>query len=80
MHEEVHTSWEEAQRLGANGDLADELRPNLPPGVFKKFFFYLHKHLVPEQTIYRRIVWGTKPRPVAQQRTAQHCTKRAVVS
>ncbi|KAJ8711256.1 hypothetical protein PYW07_008498 [Mythimna separata] len=33
LHEEVHTSWEEAQRLGANGDLADELRPNLPPGV-----------------------------------------------
>ncbi|KAH9645222.1 hypothetical protein HF086_018267 [Spodoptera exigua] len=33
LHEEVHTSWEEAQRLGASGDLADELRPNLPPGV-----------------------------------------------
>lgn len=33
LHEEVHTSWEEAQRLGAAGDLADELRPHLPPGV-----------------------------------------------
>ncbi|XP_060806614.1 two pore calcium channel protein 1 isoform X1 [Amyelois transitella] len=33
LHEEVHTSWEEAQRLGASGHLADELRPYLPPGV-----------------------------------------------
>ncbi|CAH2052637.1 unnamed protein product, partial [Iphiclides podalirius] len=33
LHEEVHTSWEEAQRLGVSGDLADELRPFLPPGV-----------------------------------------------
>ncbi|XP_053616842.1 two pore channel protein 1-like isoform X2 [Plodia interpunctella] len=33
LHEEVHTSWEEAQRLGASGNLADELRPYLPPGV-----------------------------------------------
>ncbi|KAJ2940242.1 hypothetical protein O0L34_g11811 [Tuta absoluta] len=32
LHEEVHTSLEEAQRLGANGDLADYLRPYLPPG------------------------------------------------
>ncbi|XP_028170350.1 two pore calcium channel protein 1-like [Ostrinia furnacalis] len=32
LHEEVHTSWEEAQRLGASGDLAEELRPYLPPG------------------------------------------------
>ncbi|KAL0868052.1 hypothetical protein ABMA27_008699 [Loxostege sticticalis] len=32
LHEEVHTSWEEAQRLGATGDLAEELRPFLPPG------------------------------------------------
>ncbi|XP_072939520.1 two pore calcium channel protein 1-like isoform X1 [Epargyreus clarus] len=33
LHEEVHTSWEEAQRLGAAGTLADALRPHLPPGV-----------------------------------------------
>ncbi|CAG9791274.1 unnamed protein product [Diatraea saccharalis] len=33
LHEEVHTSWEEAQRLGASGDLAEELRPFLPPGA-----------------------------------------------
>ncbi|KPI99014.1 Two pore calcium channel protein 1 [Papilio xuthus] len=33
LHEEVHTNWEEAQRLGVSGDLADELRPFLPPGV-----------------------------------------------
>ncbi|XP_068623656.1 two pore channel protein 1-like [Battus philenor] len=33
LHEEVHTNWEEAQRLGASGDLADELRTFLPPGV-----------------------------------------------
>ncbi|XP_052739234.1 two pore calcium channel protein 1-like isoform X5 [Bicyclus anynana] len=32
LHEEVHTSWEEAQRLGAAGALADELRAQLPPG------------------------------------------------
>ncbi|RVE47915.1 hypothetical protein evm_007429 [Chilo suppressalis] len=33
LHEEVHTSWEEAQRLGAIGDLAEELRPFLPNGA-----------------------------------------------
>ncbi|XP_049879411.1 two pore channel protein 1-like isoform X3 [Pectinophora gossypiella] len=33
LHEEVHTNWEEAQRLGAVGDLADQLRPYLPPGA-----------------------------------------------
>ncbi|XP_050668395.1 two pore channel protein 1-like isoform X2 [Leptidea sinapis] len=33
LHEEVHTSWEEAQRLGAAGELADQLRAHLPPGV-----------------------------------------------
>ncbi|KOB76873.1 putative two pore channel 1, partial [Operophtera brumata] len=33
LHEEVHTSWEEAQGMGASGDLAEELRPHLPPGV-----------------------------------------------
>ncbi|KAL4715303.1 hypothetical protein ACJJTC_010873 [Scirpophaga incertulas] len=33
LHEEVHTSWEEAARLGAGGALADQLRPHLPPGV-----------------------------------------------
>ncbi|XP_045454157.1 two pore channel protein 1-like [Melitaea cinxia] len=33
LHEEVHTSWEEAQRLGASGDLAEELRAHLTPGM-----------------------------------------------
>lgn len=33
LHEEVHTNWDEAQRLGVGGDIADELRPYLPPGV-----------------------------------------------
>ncbi|CAH4030621.1 two pore channel protein 1-like isoform X3 [Pieris brassicae] len=33
LHEEVHTSWEEAQRLGATGDLAEQLRTYLPPGI-----------------------------------------------
>ncbi|XP_038214819.1 two pore calcium channel protein 1-like isoform X2 [Zerene cesonia] len=33
LHEEVHTSWEEAQRLGASGDLADQLRTHLTPGM-----------------------------------------------
>ncbi|CAK1552370.1 unnamed protein product [Leptosia nina] len=33
LHEEVHTSWEEAQRLGASGDLAEHLRTFLPPGI-----------------------------------------------
>ncbi|XP_037292641.1 two pore calcium channel protein 1 isoform X2 [Manduca sexta] len=33
LHEEVHTSWEEAQSLGASGDLAEDLRPYLPPGI-----------------------------------------------
>ncbi|XP_063368850.1 two pore channel protein 1-like [Cydia amplana] len=33
LHEEVHTSWEEATRLGAGGELADELRPFLPAGT-----------------------------------------------
>ncbi|GBP62933.1 Two pore calcium channel protein 1 [Eumeta japonica] len=37
LHEEVHTSWEEAQRLGATGELAEELRPYLPPGVSVTF-------------------------------------------
>lgn len=45
LHEEVHTSWEEAQRLGANGDLADELRPNLPPGVRKTELISLASYL-----------------------------------
>lgn len=36
LHEEVHTSWEEAQRLGASGDLAEELRIFLTPGVSSK--------------------------------------------
>ncbi|XP_047521917.1 two pore channel protein 1-like isoform X2 [Pieris napi] len=33
LHEEVHTSWEEAQRIGATGDLAEQLRTYLPPGI-----------------------------------------------
>ncbi|XP_026313449.1 two pore calcium channel protein 1-like isoform X1 [Hyposmocoma kahamanoa] len=33
LHEEVHTNWDEAQRLGVGGDMADELRQYLPPGV-----------------------------------------------
>nr|XP_032527043.1 two pore calcium channel protein 1-like isoform X2 [Danaus plexippus plexippus] len=37
LHEEVHTSWEEAQRFGATGDLADELRGFLPPGMEMTF-------------------------------------------
>ncbi|XP_048482416.1 two pore channel protein 1 isoform X2 [Plutella xylostella] len=37
LHEEVHTSWEEAQRLGAAGDLAEDLRPFLQPGMTVTF-------------------------------------------
>lgn len=37
LHEEVHTSWEEAQRLGATGELADTLRDHLPLGVSVTF-------------------------------------------
>ncbi|XP_039764414.1 two pore calcium channel protein 1-like isoform X2 [Pararge aegeria] len=48
LHEEVHTSWEEAQRLGAAGALADALRAHLPPGVSGS-------HRVPSAHAPRRI-------------------------
>ncbi|XP_077289206.1 two pore calcium channel protein 1-like [Arctopsyche grandis] len=37
LHEEVHVSWEEVQRLGIDGSMADQLRPHLPAGSVVTF-------------------------------------------
>lgn len=53
LHEEVHTNWEEAQRLGVSGELSEELRPNLPPGVREHYDFNKIKNMLNSLNFFR---------------------------